>query len=555
MLEQLTIKNFALIDSIQIDFSNHLNILTGETGAGKSIIIGALGLITGTRSDSKSFYDSAKKCVIEANVRIDNYDLHDFFNANDIDYQDVSLLRRELTVDGKSRAFINDTPVSIAILKSFGELLIDIHSQFDTLSLNKEKYQLYLIDSFCNHKLILDEHSITIKKLLQQKKNLELLKEKREKAGIEQNFIQFQFDELEEAKLKNEELENLEREAKELSNADVILSSFRKVSFIIQDNEISILSSLQEIVATFSGIEKYYEPAKTLNSRVRSLQIELKDIASECELVETQVTTNDQKLQEIEQRLSQLNSLLLKHRKLTVNDLIDLHHSFSNQLLAFTNLDEEIEILKKEIEITEETGKLSANKISKTRKEYSPKLTSEVEKLLQQMGMPDAKIAIDIKDKNNDQMDATGKDSVQFLFSSNKGFELKELGKIASGGELSRLMLAIKSVLARVSKLPTIIFDEIDSGISGEVAQKMGVILEELSKNLQVITITHLPQIASKNGRHFMVRKSNRGNQTVSTINELKIEDRVMEIAKMLSGDNPSNTAMENAKELLKIKI
>lgn len=551
MLERLSIKNFALIDSIEINFSSELTILTGETGAGKSIIIGALGLITGSRADTKSFFDPLKKCIIEASIQIGNYDLEEFFATNDLEFEKETILRRELQSDGKSRAFINDSPVNLTLLKNLGELLIDIHSQFDTISLNKEKYQLDITDAYCKHKDLLKTHSLSFRKLNQQKKELQVLAEKSEKAGAEQDFITYQFNELDEAKLNENELNELETEAKELSHAEEILSALRKISNLIEQNEFSILGSLQEAVNSLSAIEKFYNPSKELLNRLKSSQIELKDIVGEIGSIESSIHSNDVRLKEVEDRISQLNSLLVKHRKQTIHELIELHSKFNQQLSEFGNMDESILLIKKNIEDTELEVLNSAQQISANRKASSPEFNKNVMSLLKQMGMPDAQFMIEITERDKKQIDSSGKDVIKFLFSSNKGFEMKELSKIASGGELSRLMLAIKYVLATVTKLPTIIFDEIDSGISGEIAQKMGGILESLAKNLQVITITHLPQIASKGETHFMVSKGIKGNQTVSNIKYLEEDERILEIAKMLSGDNPTKTALENAKELL----
>ena len=551
MLERLSIKNFALIDSIEINFSSELTILTGETGAGKSIIIGALGLITGSRADTKSFFDPLKKCIIEASIQIGNYDLEEFFATNDLEFEKETILRRELQSDGKSRAFINDSPVNLTLLKNLGELLIDIHSQFDTISLNKEKYQLDITDAYCKHKDLLKTHSLSFRKLNQQKKELQVLAEKSEKAGAEQDFITYQFNELDEAKLNENELNELETEAKELSHAEEILSALRKISNLIEQNEFSILGSLQEAVNSLSAIEKFYNPSKELLNRLKSSQIELKDIVGEIGSIESSIHSNDVRLKEVEDRISQLNSLLVKHRKQTIHELIELHSKFNQQLSEFGNMDESILLIKKNIEDTELEVLNSAQQISANRKASSPEFNKNVMSLLKQMGMPDAQFMIEITERDKKQIDSSGKDVIKFLFSSNKGFETKELSKIASGGELSRLMLAIKYVLATVTKLPTIIFDEIDSGISGEIAQKMGGILESLAKNLQVITITHLPQIASKGETHFMVSKGIKGNQTVSNIKYLEEDERILEIAKMLSGDNPTKTALENAKELL----
>ncbi len=551
MLERLSIKNFVLIDSIEINFSSELTILTGETGAGKSIIIGALGLITGSRADTKSFFDPLKKCIIEASIQIGNYDLEEFFATNDLEFEKETILRRELQSDGKSRAFINDSPVNLTLLKNLGELLIDIHSQFDTISLNKEKYQLDITDAYCKHKDLLKTHSLSVRKLNQQKKELQVLAEKSEKAGAEQDFITYQFNELDEAKLNENELSELETEAKELSHAEEILSALRRISYLIEENEYSILGSLQEAINSLSAIEKFYNPSKELLNRLKSSQIELKDIVGEIGSIESSIHSNDVRLKEVEDRISQLNSLLVKHRKQTIHELIELHSKFNQQLSEFGNMDESILLIKKNIEDTELEVLNSAEQISANRKASSPEFNKNVMSLLKQMGMPDAQFMIEITERDNKQIDSSGKDVIKFLFSSNKGFEMKELSKIASGGELSRLMLAIKYVLATVSKLPTIIFDEIDSGISGEIAQKMGGILESLAKNLQVITITHLPQIASKGETHFMVSKGIKGNQTVSTIKYLEEDERILEIAKMLSGDNPTKTALENAKELL----
>jgi DNA repair protein RecN (Recombination protein N) len=550
MLSKLQIKNYALIDALDINFDEKLNIITGETGAGKSIIMGALGLILGNRAESKHFFDESRKCIIEGHFFIKDYNLQDLFNSLDLDYEDTSLIRRELHADGKSRAFVNDTPVTLQTLKVLGEKLIDIHSQHATLQINTESFQLLVLDTVAQNQSLLFDYKKKYqeyKKAISELKNLE---EDLQKARLESDYQQFVFNELDQANLQETEQEDLEAEQSQLENAEEIKRHFHAASSQLQDGEINVLDSLKQVQSSLQNGVRYLPSSESLVDRLQSALIELKDLSAEVEQVADSIMMDEERLTLVNDRLSILYDLQKKHRVATVKELLDLKTELENKLQATDSQEEQIELLKTKIEkLLQEISK-QAELLTKNRTKATKIVEKEVQDVLTRVGMPHAQLKVELSTLND--FKSTGQDEVSFLFSANKGQSMQPIHKVASGGELSRVMLAIKSLVAKTSALPTIIFDEIDTGISGEVALRVGELMEELAENMQVISITHLPQIASQGNSHFKVYKEDKGNKTKSNIVLMNTEERVLEIAQMLSGANPEDTAIQHAKEMLK---
>ena len=550
MLQRLAIRNYALIDTLDIDFSKELNILTGETGAGKSIILGALSLLLGQRAESKYFFNQEKKCVIEGAFKIDDYHLKQFFEEQDLDYEAETVLRREISLDGKTRAFINDTPVTVAILKQVGEQLIDIHSQHATLAINTESFQLLVLDTLCNHASLLAEYQQALGQHKQLTKKLKELELALSEAISAQEYIQYQFDELEKVDLQANEQEDLEQELKSLTHAEEIKRNLSAALFLLSNGEQTSIAQLKEAVQLSKAIEKYATGIQPLIERLQSSLIELKDIAAELERLAQGTSINEARTNMISERLDILYMLQKKHRVNSIADLMVLQDQFSAQLQQLLSGEEEIKGLQQEESQLKTNLVNLALKLSTNRKDAIPALEKQVQTALASVGMPHAQLRVS-QETDINLLNLTGADRIQFLFSANKGQEPMPMNKVASGGELSRLMLCIKSLIAKKTALPTIIFDEIDTGISGEIALKVGAIMEQMAQNMQVITITHLPQIASKKGRHFRVFKNEAGEQTSTGIEVLHKDERILEVAKMLGGEQASAAALEHAKELL----
>jgi len=550
MLQRLSISNYALIDNLDIGFAKDLNILTGETGAGKSIILGALSLILGQRAESKYFFNQDKKCVIEGTFLINDYDLKSFFEENDLDEEVETVLRREISADGKTRSFINDTPVNLSTLKQLGEQLIDIHSQHATLAINNEGFQLVVLDTLAAHTETLNEYHETFKRHRLTSKKLQESIRLFEQAKAEQDYLQFQYTELEEARLVTGEQEQLEQELKVLEHAEEIKRSLLAANYLLSESEKSALSQLKEAGGVLQTLEKYSDEIGSIAERLKSTLIELKDIYNDLERLEQHTFIDEKRTLEFNERLDIIYSLQKKHRVNSVSELLELQANFSSKLNQLLSGEEEIASLAKEEALLKEKLLKLAEKLSANRKNHIPELEMQVKATLTEVGMPNAVLNVS-HEANFDQLTENGADKIQFLFSANKGQSPLPMNKVASGGELSRLMLSIKSLIAKRTALPTIIFDEIDTGISGEIALKVGNIMKQLAENMQVITITHLAQIASKSGTHFRVFKDESGSQTRTNIKELTTDDRITEIAKMLSGDNPGEFALQNAKELL----
>ena len=549
MLQRLSISNYALIDNLEISFDKGLNILTGETGAGKSIILGALSLILGQRAESRYFFNQQKKCVIEGSFKIDGFHLKSFFEDNDLDYEAETVLRREISADGKSRSFVNDTPVNLNSLKALGEKLIDIHSQHATLEINDPEFQLLIVDSVAKHNDLLNDYRAKFRAYRKSTSGLQQLIDESDKAKADLDYFQFQFDELEKANLAADEQELLEQELYALNNAGEIKKSLLSAYYLMNEGEASALIQLREAGHHLSALEKFNDEITELHQRLNSTIIELKDIAAEIDNLEQRTHTNEPRAEDINTRLSLIYNLQKKHRVNTNADLLAIQDELSDKIQQAVFGDEAIEKLRKQLSTDKTQLEQLAAQLSANRSKIIPQIEKQVLETLAEMGMANSALKIDTA--NNGELTKDGADHVRFLFSANKGHALAEMSKVASGGELSRLMLGIKSLVAQNTALPTIIFDEIDTGVSGEVANKVGQIMEKLADNLQVITITHLPQIASKGKSHYFVYKDDEGATTNTRIKQLNDQERVLEIAKMLSGDKPGESALQNARELL----
>lgn len=549
MLQQLRIQNFALIEESEVLFNNGLTVITGETGAGKSILLGALGLTLGNRADAGTLHDKTKKCVIEAIFSIKNYALQSFFEKHELDFEELTTIRREITPEGKSRAFVNDTPTNLSVLKELGERLIDIHSQHETLLLKETHFQFELVDAFAGTTILFQEYKNQFSGLQKQRRLLQELTEQETQAKKELDYFQFQFNELEEATIKTGTLKQLEEESETLENAEFIKGNLSKAALAINGGDENIVASLAIVKQQLQGITKIGKHFSDLYERINSLNIELKELANDIESTESDVLVDNNRLEEVNSQLDKINRLLKKHGVTSEDELLKVKNEIEQKLLQFSSIETRIEKIKKEITILEKQCLATAKEISEKRQNALPTIEQEIKTMLASLSMANAQFKIDLQQQTD--LIHTGIDTVAFLFNANKGSDLKELHKAASGGELSRLMLCLKALLADRTALPTIIFDEIDTGVSGDVADKIGNILARMGNTMQVITITHLPQMASKGINHLFVYKSDSKDKTTSSIKALSKEERVTEIAKMLSTGNPTETALQNAKELL----
>lgn len=549
MLLSLSIRNYALIDAVEIDLDKGLTIITGETGAGKSILLGALGLLLGDRADSAALYDNKQKCVVEGSFSIKNYKLKSFFAENDLDYSDETVIRREVNADGKSRAFVNDTPVNLTLLRSITQRLVDVHSQHETLTLNDSAFQLDALDAVAGTADLLSEYKTAYKSFRKIAEQLRELNERETKAKKDLDYFKFQFEELEAANLKAGEQASMEAELETLENAETIKSGLSKSAYALDGAEASLLSGLTEIKNTIAQLAKFNPQIAALSERINSSHIELKDIASELESLEGDIVHDPKQIELLQEKLDAIYRLQKKHNVKTVEELIALRDDLSTKIADIGSLEDQIKAAEKELESIRKNLLDLAGKLSKKRATAAPKLSDEVKGTLTQLGMPNAELQLELSQLPEPR--ETGLDKVNFLFSANKGIAPQPLNKVASGGELSRLMLSLKAMLAKHTALPTIIFDEIDSGISGDVAAKTGSILSSMSDSMQVITITHLPQVASKGKSHLFVYKEESSERTLTRIRKLTKDERVQEIAKMLSAGKPGEAALKNAKELL----
>ncbi|MFK7783256.1 DNA repair protein RecN [Psychroserpens sp.] len=549
MLTNLTIKNYALIDHLQVSFNTGLTIITGETGAGKSILLGGLSLILGKRADLSHVKDNSKKCIIEATFDIAKYNLKSIFKAEDLDYEAQTIIRREILPSGKSRAFINDTPVNLDSLQILGERLLDIHSQHQTLQLTNDNFQFQVIDALAKNQTSLQVYASLLKEFKDLKVELKSLQEKKNTAIKELDYHSFLLKELEEAKLVSGELEALEIEYETLNNVEDIKERLSISNHIINNEEVGIVSNLTELKNQFSKLSDYSSQYHSIFERIESSLIELDDVRSEIESLQESLDANPNRLEQVNTKLQIIHNLLQKHTVSSVEELLQIKQELGSKVFETENLD--MIISEKELAIQSIVSKLLSESeiIHNKRVAVIPKLITQLESILSTLGMPNAKFNITLEPTgtflNN------GSDDLQFLFSANKGGQFNELKKSASGGELSRIMLAIKSILSKYMQLPTIMFDEIDTGVSGEISNKMAIIMQQMSKTMQVFTITHLPQIASKGDTHFKVFKEDVNNVTQTQLKQLNQNDRIVEIAQMLGGSDVSLSAIAHAKELL----
>jgi len=549
MITSLSIKNYALIEKLSIDFSKGFSIITGETGAGKSIILGALGLVLGKRADLTSLKNKEEKCVIEAHFEISKYNLLSFFEANDLDYEEETIIRREILPSGKSRAFINDSPVNLQELQELSLYLIDIHSQHQTQELSEEKVQFEIIDAIAaNQEQILD-YQCLLKSYKSDKSKLNSLLKKQSESSKEQEYNTFLLDELVAAQLKSGEQETLEANFEQLNNVEIIKESIDKSLAIANEEQIGVLHNLKEIKIALQKIAPFSAEYNLLLERITSLTIEFDDISDELNRCSEKLVNDPEQLELINQKLQLIYNLQKKHQVSSVDELIEIQTNLENSVLELGNLEEEITTLTDSLQQKTSTLDALSDAIHNKRVESIPVLSQKLTTILETLGMPNVRFKMDIKSTST--YFENGKDELQFLFSANKGTDFGLLKKVASGGEMSRIMLAVKAILAQYSKLPTLIFDEIDTGVSGEIANRMGEIMKEMSQKMQIFAITHLPQIASKGTAHFKVSKSTIGEDTQSELKLLSDEERVIEIAQMLSGNVITDSALNHAKALL----
>jgi len=549
MLTKLHIQNYAIIDEIEINFSNNLNIITGETGAGKSILMGALSLILGERADSSVLVNSSKKCFIEGIFSThDKPEVASFLQQYELDAEDELVLRREIAANGKSRAFINDTPATVQQLKQLASLLVDLHQQFDTLELGDSDFQREVLDALAGNEPVLHE----FKKVFQQwqliSKELEQLKEQKNAFTKEADYHQFLFDELNELSFKENELEELDQELKILSSAEGIKSALNKVFYTLRESEQPVVTTIKQLIQQLQPFADLHKDLAAIIIRLQSTQVELQDIAGEIDHVNDQVQFDEKRIEWINQRLTDGYKLLKKHALQNTNELLALQQELSKKLEAVLHIDDTILSKEKEVAALFKQAEQLAERISAARQQQIKPLESEVNRLLTQVGMPNAKLKVDLK---NSTLHQYGKDQIDFLFDANKSNRFEPIRKVASGGELSRLMLCIKSLVAASIDLPTMIFDEIDTGISGEAAKQVGLIMKNMAANRQIICITHQPQIAGKADAHFFVYKEIVENAVKTNIRLLDTDERITAIARMLSGEKPTAAALENAREMM----
>jgi len=552
MIKEFKVQNFVLINHVDIAFQDSFVVITGETGAGKSILLDALSLALGGKADSSLVFDKTKKTVVELVFDISELNIQQFFDDNALDYQKETIIRREITPDGKSRAFINDTPVTLGVLKSLGEFLIDIHSQHQNLIINSVSFKYNFVDAIADTLKERNQFTQLFKQYQKEKKELNQLIENQKQSSKEFEFNNFLLEELEQAQIQEGELQQIEEELNQLENAESIIQQLSYVVQSLKDGEINAIQLLVNAKNHLQSIAKYHPKYEELTQRLNSAIIEIKDISFEAEKQSAELDINPERIQELRDRIDLINKLLKKHGVKTDKELIGIKEELEKKVEQFQNSDDIISEKQKIIHQLEQELHNKAQALSQKRKSIKDKIEKECVGLLNDLAMPNAQFVVQIE--NTNEINEFGMDDIKFLFSANKGITPSEVQKSASGGEIARLMLAIKSLMAKKIQLPTIIFDEIDTGVSGSVAGKMGDIMKRMGEDMQVIAITHLPQIAAKGTQHFYVSKVEENNRTVSKITELTGQQRVMEIAKMLSDENLGDAAIQNAMELLKSK-
>jgi DNA repair protein RecN (Recombination protein N) len=551
MLVNLTVKNYAIIKEMDIEFDGGFCVITGETGAGKSIIMGALGVILGQRVDTSVLNDNKSKCIVEGRFSLSGKnDLKSFFEQYDLDFEDQVILRREIAPSGKSRAFVNDTPVQLPVMRALGVKLIDVHSQHSNLDLGRRQFQLNVIDWYGGNDELLQQYSGVYQTMRKLKKQRNELAERAEQTKADLDYFEFQFNQLDEVHLVEGEQEQLEQELELLTHSEEIKSGLNSVYQLLDDGQqVDALSALKEGVSIMQKISDYHLQAASIFERLNTQYIEMRDIADECGQLAEKIDHDPMKLEQLSDRLNTIYSLQQKHRVASIAELIVLKNDFDDKINTAASYDEELIRLDKLLNVEQKRVADLARHLHLSREKVLVNIEKEVMKYLQQLGMPNAIFKVELKAR--DEYGASGNDEVYFLFAANKGGQLEEINKVASGGELSRLMLAIKTVVAKSKALSSIIFDEIDIGISGEIAGKMGTILQNMANYMQVINITHLPQIASKGNTHYQVYKIENKKSVETGMRLLSNDERILEIAKMLSGDQPTSAAIENAKSLL----
>lgn len=555
MLQSIHIQNYALIESLDIDFHSGFSVITGETGAGKSIILGAIGLLVGQRADSKAIKTGASKCVVEAHFNISTYQLEDFFNENDLEYDgEECILRREVHASGKSRAFINDTPASLVQMKALGEKLIDVHSQHQNLLLNHEDFQLNVLDILANSREALQTYKSLYNSYKQTVRELKTLVEEAEKNRQDEEYIRFQVQQLEDAHLQAGEQEELEQEIEMLTHAEDIKSSLFKVNQLMDEGEMNLVSLSKEAMQVLQSISRVYAPASEWSNRLESCYLELKDMAHEIAYASDDIEFNPTRLDYVNERLNLIYTLQQKHQLSSVEELLELAGKLNEKLDAITSSDDNIQELTKKKDLLYQQVLSQAEILTRMRTEASKEIEAQMQSYLIPLGMPNVRFAVELSPRK--EPDASGMDNVSFLFSANKNGTLQQVASIASGGEIARVMLSLKAMIAGAVKLPTIIFDEIDTGVSGSIAEKMALIMQEMGQaDRQVISITHLPQIAARGAHHYKVYKEDTEVGTNSHIRILNEEERINEIAHMLSGATLTEAALNNAKALLNNEI
>lgn len=549
MLTRLSINNYAIIDELEIDFPGSLNVITGETGAGKSIIVGALGLILGNRADSTALVNKEKKCVVEGVFKADKKKaVLAFLKENELDVDDELVLRREIGVNGKSRAFVNDTPVNLSQLQELSSLLVDLHQQFDTSEVGESGFQREVLDALAGHFSVIDDYQQLFKQWQSMKKECEELKKQQLQFDKEADYNRFQFTELEEAGFRENELEEIDAELKLLNNSEGIKAALNKTYFELRESESPVVQQLKVLLNQLNIYASYHPDLPALLQRLQSAQIELQDIAEDIDRISEHINYDPEKIERLNERLSMGYKLQKKHGVSSTSELLDIQKQLAAKLQAVLNIENAIQQKEKERDKLFADAILLAKKIAEGRKKQVKPLEDKVNKLLVQVGMPNAKLKVDIKPV---ELNFFGADTIDFLFDANRSGQFQPVRKVASGGELSRLMLCIKSLVAQSVDLPTMIFDEIDTGISGEAARQVGIIMKELAESRQVICITHQPQIAGKATAHFFVYKEIVKDTVKTNIRRLSTEERITTIAKMLSGEKPTAAAMENAREMV----
>ncbi|KXK18077.1 MAG: DNA repair protein RecN [Saprospiraceae bacterium] len=552
MLQRIRVRNYAIIDEVSIEFDPHFNIITGETGAGKSILLGALGLILGNRADSKTFFNTEEKCIVEAEFSIGSYSLHPWFEANDLDYEDLTLIRREIQPAGKNRTFINDTPVTLQQLQEFTQQLIDIHQQFSLYDIQKPAYQLMLFDAYSGNKVLMGQYSELYRNYIALGRTLKELQEERQKSLREADYLAFQLEELNSVDFVNMDQDALEEELNMIDHAGTIKSTAGAAYVALYDDDNNIISAIEDILNSFGPITAVSPRIKEVVDRLQSSRIELRELAEDINRLAESTEIDEERAAEIRESLDQLYKLQSKHQVGDIAGLVALKEEIDGKLNNYSKVDDDIVRIEQEMSHHEEVLNRMAESLSESRKSHIHDFIDTLKGLLSDLGMPHATFVIEMEPSTT--LTPSGKDAIRFLFAANKGGQPAAIKDVASGGEISRLTLSIKSMVAAAIPLPSLIFDEIDTGLGGEIALKMAEIMREMAREHQLIAITHSPQLASKADKHLFVYKEIEDNNTFTRIKELSLDERIENIAIMLSTKPPTKAAVENARELLERK-